>query len=137
VGVITAGQKPQITSTDNGNDNRDDPPTNQQVGQGQTVGPVTNSATQAAQRTTSTQSTVSAVPAGFKEQASYSGDCSKRPAGTVCLNFTDAYVWLVADKIVKHEDRGTVAGYNLRVVVGEKAEYHHLLHTKYVREVKK
>ncbi len=135
--MTTVSPKPQIRSVDNGNDNQDDPPTNPQGSSEPKVGPVTKGGPQTAQRTASPQVQASGPPAGFKEQASYSGDCSKRPAGTLCLNFTDAYVWLVSDKVLKHEDRGTVAGHNLRVVVGEKAEYHHLLHTKYVREVKK
>jgi hypothetical protein len=82
-----------------------------------------------------TPTPTSGPPAGFKEQASYGGDCRERKPGTVCLSFPDGYVWLVSDSVQKWEDRGTVAGKPLRVAVGAKAEYQHLVGTKYVREV--
>jgi hypothetical protein len=76
-------------------------------------------------------------PAGFIERSSYAGNCGQRPAGTVCVSFTDGYLWLVSDSIVKQEDRGSVNGKTLRVAIGTKAEYQHLLTTNYVRQVDK
>ena len=79
----------------------------------------------------------SGPPGGFTEQAPYAGNCAQRPQGTVCVAFSDGYIWLVSDSILKQEDRGTVDGKNLRVAVGAKAEYQHLSGTKYVRQVNK
>ena len=77
------------------------------------------------------------APTGFVNQASYTGNCAQRPAGTVCVAFPDGYIWLVTDSIVRQEDRGTVDGKSLRVAIGGKAEYQHLLTTNYVQQVNK
>jgi hypothetical protein len=87
--------------------------------------------------TASTTTSNNAVPAGFRNQASYTGNCASQRPGTICMTFPDGYVWLVNDSVVKWEDRGSVAGKPLRVALGGKAEYQHLLGTTYIREVKK
>ena len=79
----------------------------------------------------------SGPPAGFSDRASYTGNCAQRPAGTVCVSFSDGYIWLVSDSITGQEDRGTVDGKSFRVAIGAKAEYQHLLGTSYVRQVNK
>ena len=35
----------------------------------------------------------------WKEQAPFAADCRTRATGTVCLGFTDGYLWIVADVV--------------------------------------
>jgi len=80
---------------------------------------------------------VSGVPQGYKQQASYSGNCAARTAGTVCLGFSDGFVWLINDAITGQQDRGTFEGKTIRVAEGRKAYYFHILGTTWVRELPK
>jgi hypothetical protein len=129
---------PVIQTQGNDNEDDEDAPPPQRVTQETTTAPVTSKPQlQTAGSNPSSQLTAINPYAGYKEQASYGGDCNKQPAGTLCLNFPDAYIWLVTDTIQKWEDRGTVDGKRVRVVIGAKAEYHHIMNTKYVREVKR
>jgi hypothetical protein len=77
------------------------------------------------------------APEGYKVQASYNGNCANRPAGTVCLAFSDGYVWLVSDSIQSQADRGSWEGKTIRVATGAKAFYFHVLGTSFVRELKR
>jgi hypothetical protein len=77
------------------------------------------------------------APEGYKVQASYNGNCANRPAGTVCLAFSDGYVWLVSDSIQSQTDRGSWEGKTIRVATGAKAFYFHVLGTSFVRELKR
>ena len=40
----------------------------------------------------------------FVEQPSYAGDCGARPKDSVCLRFSDGYLWLVTDAVDGWED---------------------------------
>jgi hypothetical protein len=77
------------------------------------------------------------APEGYKVQASYTGNCANRPSGTVCLAFSDGYVWLVSDSIQSQADRGDWEGKTIRVATGAKAFYFHVLGTSFERELKR
>jgi hypothetical protein len=64
------------------------------------------------------------------EQASYSLDCTARPACTVCVQYDDGYVWLVRDSIRSWERSGAI-----QRAVGHRARYEHILGTNSVRVV--
>jgi hypothetical protein len=80
--------------------------------------------------------TVSVGPLGFVfvEQPSYSGDCGNKPAGSVCLAFSDGYVWLVYDAISGWAQHGYWDGRPIRSAIGFWAEYYHVLGTNLVFE---
>lgn len=73
----------------------------------------------------------------FEEQASYAGDCGSRPAGSVCIEYEDGYVWLVYDSILGWGEDGTWQGKKISVAKGFKADYHHVLGTLLVKQVPK
>ena len=61
-------------------------------------------------------------------QPSFAGDCSALPAGSVCLEFVDGYVWAVEDTITGWGmNHGTV-----QMAYGLKANYAHALGTEMV-----
>lgn len=70
----------------------------------------------------------------YNEQASYDGDCEKRPLYSVCLSFGDGYTWLVFDAIVSTEMQES-ADYTIEIYRGEQADYYHVLYTDFVRAV--
>jgi hypothetical protein len=73
---------------------------------------------------------------GFVVQVSYQGDCSQRPEGSICLQFSDGYTWLIYDSIVGDQDtEETYQGQPIQIRLGAAAEYHHVLGTNLVREV--
>lgn len=61
-------------------------------------------------------------------QASYSLDCTSRPACTVCVRFDDGYTWLVRDSILRWENAG-----DIQIAVGLSAHYEHILGSNSVR----
>ena len=61
-------------------------------------------------------------PAGFTAEPSFTGDCENRPPGTVCLNFGDAYFWLIYESVVSWNTVG-----DLISAYGTNYEYQHLL----------
>jgi len=69
---------------------------------------------------------------GYIEQESYSGDCKLRPSGTVCIAYSDGYIWLVSDSIKGWEDVQE-DGKNVKVAVGFNARYYHILNTNFVK----
>jgi hypothetical protein len=73
----------------------------------------------------------------FVDQPSYAGDCTTRPPGTVCVRFSDDYVWLIDDSVAGRADGGTYEGQPVEVVLGFNADYHHVLGTTLVRLVQK
>jgi hypothetical protein len=81
-----------------------------------------------------------APPPGFVEQPSYTGDCKQRPAGSICLRFTDGYIWLLSpfgDEVLGGDDIGTWQGKQIHATFGKKADYEHILGTNLVRKVVK
>ena len=61
-------------------------------------------------------------------QPSFAGDCMVLPAGSVCLEFVDGYVWAVEDTITGWGmNHGTV-----QMAYGLKANYAHALGTETV-----
>jgi hypothetical protein len=74
----------------------------------------------------------------FVEQPSYTGDCSQRPAGTICLGFDDGYAWLVSESSISGwSDGDPWQGKRVQIAHGAKADYHHVLGTLLVRVVPK
>jgi len=74
----------------------------------------------------------SSPPAGYIEQESYSGDCKLRPSGTVCMGYSDGYIWLLSDIKLGFE-KIQEDGMNVEVVVGNIARYYHILNTNFVK----
>ena len=70
-------------------------------------------------------------PEGYVEQES--GDCRRPPRGT-CIRYDDGYTWLVYDTVLGWDKRGSWQGRTIQVVVGAKADYYHVLGTRYIRE---
>ena len=81
-----------------------------------------------------------APPAGFVKQPSYGGDCSQRPANSICLRFDDGYVWFLPsfdDNITGWTLDGTWQGKKIQIAVGMHADYQHILGSNLVRIVNK
>lgn len=81
-----------------------------------------------------------APPPGFVEQPPYTGDCTKRPAGSTCLGFDDGYTWFFStwtDSVVVWSEAGTWQDKKIQVVNGQQADYYHILGTDLVKQVNK
>jgi len=79
-----------------------------------------------------------APPPGFVEQPSYTGDCKKRPAGSICLGYADKYIWFISpfgDEVVGGGEVGTWQGKQIHATFGKKADYQHILGTNLIRKV--
>ena len=74
----------------------------------------------------------SSSPSGYIEQESYSGDCGERPSGTVCMGYSDGYVWLISDGKLAMENIQE-DGNNVQIIVGFNAHYYHILDTNLVK----
>jgi hypothetical protein len=75
---------------------------------------------------------------GYVEQSSYTGDCSKRPANSVCVRYEDGYVWLIfSDSITGWEKIGNWQGKIIQVAYGLHADYYHVLGTSLIMTVAK
>jgi len=72
----------------------------------------------------------------YYEQESYSGDCKSRPAGTVCIKFSDGYLWLVEDSILGGWKVLEENGQQIGAAAGYKASYYHILNTNLVKIMK-
>ena len=70
---------------------------------------------------------------GYEEKEPYTGNCSKRPKGTICLRFSDGYVWLVSDSVKGYEEF-EAGDYKIAVTIGFKARYYHVLDTMWIKE---
>jgi len=67
----------------------------------------------------------------YIEQKSHSGDCKLRPSGTVCITYSDGYIWLVSDSVQGWEGMQE-DGKNVQVAVGSNARYYHILNPNLV-----
>ena len=74
-------------------------------------------------------------PNGYIEQASWDGDCLKRPTGSECIIFGDGYIWLVYDSIHGWGSAGEWQGNLIEVAEGSKADYYHIKNTNYVKRI--
>jgi hypothetical protein len=78
------------------------------------------------------------VSPGYIEQPSYTGDCTQRPANSICLRYDDGYIWLVYDNaITSWDDAGNWQGYTVRVAHGVQADYYHVLGTNLIMTIMK
>jgi ABC-type sugar transport system substrate-binding protein len=70
----------------------------------------------------------------YAERPSYSGNCRLRPRGTVCVRFSDGYMWLLPDSIggFQRIQEGNEA---VEIASGTKALYYHVLKTNKIRVV--
>jgi len=75
--------------------------------------------------------TATSPPEGYVEQEP--GDC-RHPARGTCIGYDDGYTWLVYDTVLGWDKRGSWQGRTIQVVVGAKADYYHVLGTRYIRE---
>jgi hypothetical protein len=66
-------------------------------------------------------------------QDSYMGDCNATPPGTVCVQYSDNYIWLIQDSIVGF----TSEGESIEIAQGSSADYYHILNTLLVKTVSK
>ena len=57
----------------------------------------------------------------------YAGDCTQRPAGTVCVAYDDGYIRLVRDSVTGWQTHGRI-----QVAFGTHHDYYHVLHTDLV-----
>ena len=71
--------------------------------------------------------------AGYIEQPSFTGDCLARPPGSVCLAYSDDFVWLIYDSIQARHTAGAFQGNEVAVARGGSAEYYHVLNTNLVK----
>lgn len=73
--------------------------------------------------------------ATFVLQPSYSEDCRLRPQGSVCISFSDGYIWLVYDSIIGWSNDESKLGKKVEAALGSHSDYHHILGTSFVKEV--
>ncbi len=74
-------------------------------------------------------------PPGYYSQATYESNCAKRPEGSICLSFSDDYVWLVYDTIISRETSDWKGG-KVEAGIGINSAYYHIVDTDFVKEVK-
>jgi hypothetical protein len=75
---------------------------------------------------------------GFVEQESYTEDCTKRPSDSVCLAFSDNYVWLIHDSVSGWNlEAGFWEDKKIEIAQGSRADYYHIIGTNLVKEVPK
>ena len=68
----------------------------------------------------------------WNDMPAYTGNCKQRPPGSVCIKFSDDYVWLVFESVFSWQDR--VDGKDqVEIVVGAKFNYEHVLGTGKIR----
>ena len=70
-------------------------------------------------------------PSEWQTEDSYQGDCNATPPGTVCVEYSDGYIWLVQDTLIGWDFEGTT----IEIAQGYSADYHHTLGTLLVRTV--
>ena len=73
----------------------------------------------------------------FEAQPPYGGDCRERPPGSVCLSFSDGYIWLINDSVRGWKEAGSWEGRRVEAAQGGKADYYHVLGTDLIKLVPK
>jgi len=68
----------------------------------------------------------------YNEQKPHSKDCGERRSGTVCAKYSDGYVWLIADSVLRWEEIQQ-DGKSVEIVVGNKVGYYHVLNPNLVK----
>lgn len=76
-------------------------------------------------------------PPGYFEQESYTGDCTTRPPGYICIRYDDGYKWFVEDSIQGWRDEGLWEDNLIQVAEGFKYDYYHILNTLLVMQIEK
>lgn len=85
---------------------------------------------------TATPITVIIMPFFF-EQATYTQNCAQRPENTVCLAFSDGYIWLIEDAVLSRTTGESYQGKTVEIVEGIHGYYHHPLNTSLIKFVPK
>jgi len=67
----------------------------------------------------------------YIERNPYPGDCDARPSGTVCIAYSDGYIWLVSDSVQGWDDIQE-DGKNVQVAIGNNTRYYHILNPNLV-----
>lgn len=81
---------------------------------------------------TPTPATSNAVPTGFTSRASYTGNCAQRPAGTVCVAFSDGYTYLWNESVTGRSTGDLPDGRDVEIVFGTQNRLSHVLHTTFI-----
>jgi hypothetical protein len=76
--------------------------------------------------------TSGAAPEGFISRPSYTGDCTQRPAGTVCVTFSDHYVYLWNQPVVSRSTADLPDGRDVEIVIGSTNKLAHVLGTTFI-----
>jgi hypothetical protein len=69
----------------------------------------------------------------FHHAGSYTGDCSHRPPGMVCIGYSDGYVLLIHDSIIGWVSASVPMP--AQIAYGAHGQYWHILGTDLVSEV--
>jgi hypothetical protein len=78
-------------------------------------------------------SKVQEIPLGaWTQLATYTADPRTRPPGTVCVTFDDGYRWLIAESVLRREQR-VEGDRKIETAVTAKRRYEHVLGTQEVR----
>ena len=76
---------------------------------------------------------LSITSAQYRSQAAFADSCGTRPPRTVCIRFSDGYIWLVSDDILSWS-HGEDVGNEVEIAVGRVAFYYHVPDTTLVKE---
>lgn len=74
---------------------------------------------------------------GFEEVSPFGGDCHHRPPSSVCVRFSDGYVFLMRDGHVGWAEGVLEDGRAVEIAVGARAEVQHVRGTRLLRLVKR
>ncbi|HOO53265.1 MAG TPA: DUF2341 domain-containing protein [Methanothrix sp.] len=74
-----------------------------------------------------------APPTGYWDQPSYTGDCTECPEGSICIKYSDGFIWLVYDLANKPviDERASSVNTKIEVAKGHHWHYYHVLETQY------
>ena len=78
---------------------------------------------------------ITETPSGYSHHFPYIGNCGNRPYGSVCLRFSDDYIWLVYDSIQGWREDGYWQGKIIEVAIGYSRDYYHIFGTDLVKYV--
>ncbi len=74
-------------------------------------------------------------PPGFVSQPTYEEDCRERPAGTICLQFSDGYIWLIEETPLGPVfSSGKWLDKEIEVRYGSRHYFYHVKGTSFIRK---